>query len=85
MADFEPIISFVLFVSAAFMLIAVWRAAHQNRLLGVCLLVMAITTVIGVGLHLDRLREGSMIAVLNVLTAVMWFAAGVVCLRNRTL
>ncbi len=84
MSNFEQTTSFVLFGSAAPMLIALWRAAHQNRLLGVCLLVMAITTFIGIGLHVDRLREGSTIAVLNVLTAVLWFAAGVVSLRKRT-
>jgi hypothetical protein len=80
--NFELITSLILFASAALMLIALWRA-NQNRLLGACLLAMAVTTLIGVGIHLDRLRDGATIAVLNLLTAVLWFGAGLVSLRNR--
>lgn len=83
MSSFEQVASVVLFTSATLMLIALWRTAHQNRFLGICLLVMAFMTFLAVGLHLERLREGSRIAILNTLTAVLLLAAGILSLRKR--
>lgn len=83
MSSFDEVVSVVLLTSAALMLIALWRTAHRNRFLGMCLLVMAFTTFFGVGLHVERLREGSMISVLNVLTAILLLVAGILSLRKR--
>lgn len=83
MPSFEEWMALVLFVSAVVMLIALLGAARPNRLLGYSLLAMAASSFAAAGLHFDRLRDGSMIAVLNALTGALWLVAGVVSLRKR--
>ena len=80
---FEQLIALVLFVSATGMLIALSGAAHQSRLLGFSLVLMAVALFVSIGLHLDRLKDDAMIAVLNVLTGALWLVAGLVCLKKR--
>ncbi len=77
------LVAVVLFISSVAMVVALWRSASRNRLLGVSLLLMAALQFLAVGSHLDRLTGGSIASVLTVLTGAMWLAGAVLSLRKK--
>jgi lipopolysaccharide export LptBFGC system permease protein LptF len=83
MGDFESVTATVIFLASGVMAFATWRSGNRSRYLGGILLVLAALWLLTVGLHIGRLMGGSPISVLQLLTAALFAAAGILNFRPK--